>query len=347
MIIKPDNEMLSYSGRIDFDDRLAPVLVYACSSIGMKFTGTSLKAVIANHRSCWTNELGYFIDGEQKRFTLSSDEEKKTYTLAEGLSEGTHELLLFKRMDSCHTFTFYGFEIDDGAKVLPLPEKPKRKMEFFGDSVSCGEVSEAVAYVGKPDPEHDGEYSNSWYSYAWIAARKLDAQLHDIAQGGVALLDNTGWYHEPDYIGMEQVWNKMRYNPDYGTVKEWDFSKYTPDIVIVAIGQNDSHPDDYMKTDYEGEKAKNWRTHYRQFLAKLRVTYPDAWIICCTTLLQHDIGWDMSISQAVLDIADKKISHCVFQRNGKATPGHLRIPEAEEMAEELCHYIHSLNIEGY
>lgn len=34
-------------------------------------------------------------------------------------------------------------------------------------------------------------------------------QLHDIAQGGVALLDNTGWYHEPDYIGMEQVWNKM------------------------------------------------------------------------------------------------------------------------------------------
>ena len=128
MIIKPDNEMLSYSGRIDFDDRLAPVLVYACSSIGMKFTGTSLKAVIANHRSCWTNELGYFIDGDQKRFTLSSDEEKKTYTLAEGLSEGTHELLLFKRMDSCHTFTFYGFEIDDGAKVLPLPEKPKRKM---------------------------------------------------------------------------------------------------------------------------------------------------------------------------------------------------------------------------
>ena len=224
---------------------------------------------------------------------------------------------------------------------------PPRRIEVYGDSVSAGEVSEAVDYVAKADPEHNGEYSNSWYSYAWIAARKLDAQLHDIAQGGVALLDNTGWYHEPDYIGMEHVWNKMRYDSSYGQVTEWDFSKYTPDIVIVAIGQNDSHPDDYMKTDYEGEKAKNWRIHYRQFLAKLRETYPDAWIICCTTLLQHDIGWDMSISQAVQDLGDKKVSHCVFQRNGKATPGHLRIPEAEEMAEELCHYIHSLNIEGY
>ena len=260
-------------------------------------------------------------------------------------------MTIFKRQDACHELTILGFEIncntDDECELLEASPLPPRRIEVYGDSVSAGEVSEAIDYVAKADPEHNGEYSNSWYSYAWIAARKLDAQLHDIAQGGVALLDNTGWYHEPDYIGMEHVWNKMRYDSLYGQVTEWDFSKYTPDIVIVAIGQNDSHPDDYMKTDYEGEKAKNWRTHYRQFLAKLRETYPDAWIICCTTLLQHDIGWDMSISQAVLDIADKKISHCVFQRNGKATPGHLRIPEAEEMAEELCHYIHSLNIEGY
>ena len=127
----------------------------------------------------------------------------------------------------------------------------------------------------------------------------------------------------------------------------WDFSKYTPDIVIVAIGQNDSHPEDYMKTDYQGEKAQNWRKHYGEFLKKIRATYPDAWIVCCTTLLQHDIGWDMSIDQAVQDLGDKKVSHCVFKRNGKATPGHLRIPEAEEMAKELCHHIRTIGIEGY
>ena len=36
---------------------------------------------------------------------------------------------------------------------------------MYGDSVSAGEVSEAVEYTGKPDPEHNGQYSNSWYSY--------------------------------------------------------------------------------------------------------------------------------------------------------------------------------------
>ena len=344
MKILPNNSSLIYSGRIDLSDPFAIVWTYPGTFVRMKFKGTQLFIHVRNKHNYWNNYLGVAEGDAQTKLLLPEEGEATT-------QDNIHEVTIFKRQDACHELTILGFEIncntDDECELLEASPLPPRRIEVYGDSVSAGEVSEAVDYVAKTDPEHNGEYSNSWYSYAWIAARKLDAQLHDIAQGGVALLDNTGWYHEPDYIGMEQVWNKMRYNPDYGTVKEWDFSKYTPDIVIVAIGQNDSHPDDYMKTDYEGEKAKNWRTHYRQFLAKLRETYPDAWIICCTTLLQHDIGWDMSISQAVLDIADKKISHCVFQRNGKATPGHLRIPEAEEMAEELCHYIHSLNIEGY
>lgn len=351
MKILPNNSSLIYSGRIDLSDPFVIVWTYPGTFVRMKFKGTQLFIHVRNKHNYWNNYLGVAEGDAQTKLLLPEEGEATIEIPLQTTQDNIHEVTIFKRQDACHELTILGFEIncntDDECELLKASPLPPRRIEVYGDSVSAGEVSEAVDYVAKADPEHNGEYSNSWYSYAWIAARKLDAQLHDIAQGGVALLDNTGWYHEPDYIGMEQVWNKMRYNPDYGTVKEWDFSKYTPDIVIVAIGQNDSHPDDYMKTDYEGEKAKNWRTHYRQFLAKLRETYPDAWIICCTTLLQHDIGWDMSISQAVLDIADKKISHCVFQRNGKATPGHLRIPEAEEMAEELCHYIHSLNIEGY
>ena len=347
MKILPNNSSLIYSGRIDLSDPFAIVWTYPGTFVRMKFKGTQLSIHVRNKRNYWNNYLGVVEGDAQTKLLLPEEGDATIEIPLQETPDNVHEVLIFKRQDACHELTILGFELDDDAELLEASPLPKRRIEVFGDSVSAGEVSEALDYVAKADPEHNGEYSNSWYSYAWMTARMLDAELHDIAQGGAALLDETGWYHAPDYIGMETIWDKMRYNPDYGTVKEWDFSKYTPDIVIVAIGQNDSHPDDYMKTDYEGEKAKNWRTHYRQFLAKLRETYPDAWIICCTTLLQHDIGWDMSISQAVLDIADKKISHCVFQRNGKATPGHLRIPEAEEMAKELCHHIRTLGIEGY
>ena len=171
MWISPETRELQYSGRIDFDDRKAPVLVYACSSIRLMFCGTAIEVELENHRSCWKNEMGYFLDGKQGKFALTDGAGRHTYRIAEGLKDEKHELLLFKRMDSCHTVTFYGFGIDgESAALYEPPQKPVRKIEFFGDSVSCGEVSEALDYIGKEDPVHDGQYSNSWYSYAWVTA---------------------------------------------------------------------------------------------------------------------------------------------------------------------------------
>ncbi len=72
---------------------------------------------------------------------------------------------------------------------------------------------------------------------------------------------------------------------------DWSFEEYTPQVVIIAIGQNDNHPDDYMKEDYDGEKALHWRSNYEKLLGRIREKYPNAWIICITTLLEHDPAW--------------------------------------------------------
>ena len=39
-----------------------------------------------------------------------------------------------------------------------------------------------------------------------------------------------------------------------------------------------------------------------------------------------------------------RIRHFLYRRNGCGTPGHIRISEAEEMAEELVDYINHLDI---
>lgn len=342
MWISPDNELLEYSGRIDFDNPKEPVLVFAASYVKMRFRGTSCSVELTNKRAYWTNYMGYILDGKQEKFALSPEEKKCTYLLAEGLEDREHELLLFKRTDSCHIVTFHGFEVEGTAEVLPLPPKPSRRIEVYGDSVSCGEVSEAIDYVGKEDPEHDGEFSNSWYSYAWMTARKLNAELHDVSQGGIALLDGTGWFCAPDYIGMESCYDKIEYQPELSEVKQWNFKNYTPQVVIVAIGQNDNHPRDYMAEDEDGEQAQNWKKHYEYFVRKLLEIYPDSQIILTTTLLRHDPAWDRAIDEVCGRIGEERVHHFLYQRNGSATPGHLRVPEAEEMAEELTAYINRL-----
>ncbi len=342
MWISPEHELLEYSGRIDFDNPGEPVLIFAASYVKMKFRGTSCRVELANHHAYWTNYMGYILDGTQGKFALRETEERESYLLAEGLEEKEHELLLFKRMDACHMVTFYGFSVGGEAEVLPLPEKPKRRIEVFGDSVSCGEVSEAIDYVGKEDPAHEGEYSNSWYSYAWMTARKLNAELHDTSQGGIALLDQTGWFEAPDYLGMESCYDKMEYPRSLLPVKQWDFSKYIPQVALVAIGQNDNHPVDYMAECPDGAKAKHWKEQYEIFVRKLMELYPDSQIILMTTLLCHDRAWDDAIGEVCGRIGENRVHHFLFRRNGCGTPGHLRIPEAEEMAEELTAFIEGL-----
>ena len=344
MLIKPNDQHLQYSGRIDWTDAEVPVLVYPCSYIKMKFIGTYVKAVVENRKSYWSSYLGFFIDGEQKCVKLA-DSGKETITLADGLKDVEHELMLFKRMDSCHTFTFYGFEVDEGAVLGEVGPKPVRRIEVYGDSVSAGEVSEAIDYVGQSDPEHDGEYSYSYYSYTWMTARNLNAEIHDIVQGGAALLDGAGWFDGPDFMGMESIYDKIQYYPKPENASKWDFRQYRPHVVIVAVGQNDANPDNYMAEDYEGEKAKHWRKSYRDFVVNLRAVYPKATIILATTILEHDANWDKAIDEVCRELADERIHHFLYSNNGAGTPGHIRIPEAEQMAKELTAFIESLGAE--
>lgn len=351
MFIEADHPLLQYCGRIDFSDKKAPLWIYAATQVRIRFTGTFIKAVITNHRHFCINQMGFFLDGgELTSFRLREDDEKETYLIAEGLEEKEHELLLFKRMDGNHSITFHGFEVADDCKLTEVSPLPERKIEFYGDSVSSGEICEAVDYVGSLDPEnHDGIYTNSYYSFTWQTARRLGAQIHDIAQGGIAFLDGIGFFHGPDNLGMESSYNKLQYDSAVSTVKPWDFSKWIPQVVVVGLGQNDSFPVDFMKENYDGEMATSWRAHYKAFLRSLRGVYPEAYIICLTTIMKHDLAWDDAIGEVVAavreELQDERISQYRFRRVGAGTPGHPRIPEHVEMTEELTAYINSLGID--
>ena len=259
------------------------------------------------------------VNGEQTAVLLTEGEQ--VIDLSDRLTADTNDVLLFKRQDACHAFTLRGFIVAAEARLLPLAERPARRIEVYGDSVSAGEVSEAEFACGQPDPEgHNGLYSNSWWSYAWQAARLMRAELHDVATGGIALLDRTGYYHAPDYIGMESAWDKVNHTPDFGPVTPWDFTRWTPHVVIVAIGQNDHHPINSMAEDYDSAASAHWRAAYQRFLARLREKYPKAYIVCTTTIIGHDAAWDRAIDECVQAMGDGRMHHFLSSRNGCGTP---------------------------
>lgn len=338
-----DQKELQYSGRIDITDAKKPEFIFPASSLHFRFYGKKAELTVYNRGGAgWRYFAGAIVDGVQKRFPLPADGRIRL-ALIDG-EEGEHEILFFKRQDACHEMALEELRLSEGGRLLEPPERPERRIEVYGDSVSVGEVSEAVEYLGVEDPEHRGEYTNSWYSYAWILARKLGAELHNISQSGIPLLNGSGWVMPPALPGMESVWDKLHYHPQWKRTDRWDFSRYTPHLVLIAIGQNDSNPEDYMKTDPEGIKAVKWRWAYRKLVRDIRKRYPEAVIVLATTILEHDEGWDRAIGRVCEELADARVRHFMYRKNGCGTKGHVRIPEAEEMAEELARFIEGLDI---
>lgn len=357
--VAPQNDYLQYEGRIDFSKESGPLLVYPASSIRVRFRGSFLDALVTNYHAYWENYMGVLVDGREHCVKLNAEGITRIPLFREepyaSDGEQVHEVLFFKRQDACHIVQFHGFFADRDVRLLSVPSYSPRRMEVYGDSVSAGEVSEAVDYCGQPDPAHQGEYSNSYHSYAWIAARELDARLHNISQGGIALMDGTGYFMEPEQLGMETVFDKILYQPQIlrdsprplgaGGTREpvtWDFARYEPQVVLVAVGQNDAYPVDFCAEDIWGEQASRWRSRYAAFLNRLRGIYPGAHIICMTTILHHHENWDRSIDDVCAGMGDSRIYHFTFRENGRGTKGHIRRPEAEKMAAELVSYIRGM-----
>jgi len=340
---RADLENLNYSGRIDFSDPLAPIFIFPASFISMSFTGSKLKILVKNNHSYYDNYIGYILDGLQRKILLLNDKSIQEITLASGLQhDKLHEVILFKRQDACHEFTFYGFIISKDSRIEKPNRKTRRCMEFYGDSVAVGELIEAKDYEDRPEISHNGEYSNAWYSYAMMTARNLKTNVNIIAQEGIALLNNAGRFHLQDKIGMESIYDKLHFNPDLGNVTNWDFKEYTPQVVIIDIGQNDSLTDDYMKKNKDGDKAKIWKRHYKEFILNIREKYPHAFIVLTTTIMAHHPSWDRVIGLICQDINDAKIIHFLYSCNGRNTSLSNNVWMAEQMSFELSMFLKGL-----
>ncbi|MDF1867267.1 MAG: hypothetical protein P1U70_20705, partial [Saprospiraceae bacterium] len=72
-------------------------------------------------------------------FILHTDTIKRYYQLASQLPKGKHTIEIFKRTEWDRGKTsFYGFQIKGNPKLLHKSEPPKRKMEFYGNSITAG-----------------------------------------------------------------------------------------------------------------------------------------------------------------------------------------------------------------
>ncbi len=300
-------------------------------SVTINFTGTGM---LGRFRDSDTSNYYNVIVDHKYIHNLHLDTAKRTYTLAAGLPAGKHSLQLFKRTewDKGNSW-FYGFEYPAGTQLLPPAPPPARKIEFYGNSITCGYAIE--------DSVHDsptGYYENNYDAYAAITARHFNAQYHCIAKSGIGI--TISWFP----LLMPEMYDRLDpTDPD----SKWDFNRYTPDLVVINLLQNDSwlvnnpgHPEFKHRfgTTPPGEDAIIQA--YKNFVQSVRSKYPKAAIICM--LGNMDISrkgspWPGYVQKAVDYLHDNKVY--TYVAPFKDTGGHPKTAEQQVLADGLIRFI--------
>jgi hypothetical protein len=158
-------------------------------------------------------------------------------------------------------------QLDDGGKLLPPPPVPKRKIAFFGDSVTSGMGNEAPYN----SDDNLSLQKNHYLSYAAMSARILDAGFHTVSQSGIGFI--VSWF---GFI-MADFYDQVRATGN--NTSRWHLTLWQPDVVV-NLGQNDRWLIDNERRLQPHPRPTQIIQAYVKFIHSLRSVYPDAQFLC-------------------------------------------------------------------
>jgi hypothetical protein len=327
--IKPNDPNIQYFGRFDRSQPDRVAFDWPGVSIRAVFEGAFCQAVLQG-RCCFD----VFVDGVPTGAIRASGQ-KAAYTLAQGLTDRNHKLILVKRCETTQEPVFFwGLILDKGKKLAMPPEPPGRKMEFIGDSYTAGYANEyrgAACPVGKEDSVICVS-TNTNKAFGPIAARAFGAQYHIIAISGKGLVRNYSGIDPgkelPAYY--DRVLISSVNNGEKGPL--WDFNSWKADVAVITIGINDFQGDPPVADSAKFDAA------YAGLLSRLRKQYPGVKIVCCATKVWPN---DALIPRIKKIVADQKapgrtdIVYFEFTSGNTALDGHPSVHDHQAIADSL------------
>ena len=325
--------------------RRARYLCYSGSYVEFTFTGRSLSCeLISDYCEDQTDGTQYpcymalYLDHQLvRRFPLMPG--RHLYPL---LSEGdvrTMVVCLVKESEVQYASSgILAFYTDEEAEIRPT-DKKDRKIEFIGDSITCG-----YGVLGKPENLFSTETESADDAFAVQCAGALDADYQLVSFSGIGVISR---YIEPEenepltdvlmpalYPHTDAVLAKR-----YGWRPEsWDFSSFCPQVVVINLGTND---DSYTRGIREREER--FEEEYCEFVRNIHRRNPGAEIVCTFGVMSQRLL--PRVEEAVQRLSESGVPVRMHREEpmppGEVTgcDGHPSAQRQRKMAESLTGFL--------
>lgn len=289
-------------GRIYYHEGICE-LGYSASEAGFLYDGDVIKAqIITDHLAEDEAHAHGFIgvivgDDEEpyKRFEMTTPEaeylifDREEYAKAKGVAVDALAKNISVRMIKYNEVAFgragvRWLLIDDNATMTPLPEK-KLKLEFIGDSITCGYGVEGVWNVDLFTTAQE----NPMKAYAVQTSKRLNADYQLVSWSGIGLISD--WIppevDEPDTTILSTELYPYTNFPlckrEGWEQEPWDAKKFIPNAVVIHLGTNDA-----SYTRNKPERNAHFVSEYRRLYKMVRDNYgAGVPIVCCLGLMDR------------------------------------------------------------
>ena len=304
---------LNWNGRY-LDHEGVRYFDYSASGFCFVMKGRRAEAVILSDPDSWNEEnkavLGIFVTNgddtsikaipEEPTVRVTLRERETRITLFESDVEKTVCVRVMKFSEAAFGYAGLKAREIDGELQMVEPvettgENHPLKLEFIGDSITCGYGIEGVwekdtftTQQERPDK-----------AYAFLTAKALGAQVQLCSWSGIGLISNyvdpatvnlpdTNWLMQANWPYTDK-WLSLRLGlePDV-----WDASRYEPDIVVINLGTNDISWVRGME-----ERRLEYTAQLRQLIEAVHRRSPKAKIVCCLGIMGEALN--DSVKEAV------------------------------------------------
>lgn len=330
------------------------ILKAVMSASGCEFSFTGKKLII--EMGCCESALS---DGKESNFPRAAilvngkfavkkviSSRRESFTVFESDTVQTVNVKIVKLSEAAFSLLeLYPLNADDDAYTEPLAEKAL-KIEFIGDSITCG--------YGVDDANIVSEFScgaeNAMKSYAYLTAEALDADYSMFSASGYGIISGyTGdGVKNPEEV-IPPYYESLGFSYSFidGSLKpqdiKWDFSSFTPDIVVINLGTNDSS---FCKNSRELEDE--FGKAYGEFISTVRRLNPGAVIVCTLGLMETMLcpAVRRAAEKAASEIGDNKIYFlelkCQDGRLGYSSNWHPSEDTHRNAAEYVADFIKTI-----
>jgi len=238
-LVSPTHKAFKYIGRFDKSNPKKVKFDWPNTTIQFYFTGDSLALALKGGAR---NYFNIFIDNGLHSVIHQPKDSIIKINNIKGIEE--HKITIQKRTEGeMGIAMFEGVYLpNNGQLITKKLDDISRKIEFIGNSITCGYGTEGKSRSEAFSPKTE----NVNQSYAILTSQAFNAECHIIAHSGLGVVRNYG---DKNSISTDRATMPQRYHQvlDTDATLKWDFDFWKPDMVVINLGTNDystkPHPD--------------------------------------------------------------------------------------------------------